>query len=44
MESPGLSEIERLRKKVGRLEGLLAVTRAMSRVHVVGELLDMIAT
>ncbi len=35
--------MERLRKKVQRLEGLLEVTRAMAQVHRVSELLEMIA-
>jgi Nif-specific regulatory protein len=39
-----LDDIERLKKKVERLEGLLSVTRAMSQVHKVTDLLDMIAT
>ncbi len=43
-ENSNLDDIERLKKKVERLEGLLSVTRAMSQVHRVSDLLDMIAT
>jgi Nif-specific regulatory protein len=39
-----MEDVDRLRKKVERLEGLLAVTRSMSQVRSVKDLLDMIAT
>jgi Nif-specific regulatory protein len=38
-----LDDIEKLKKKVGQLEGLLAITRAMAQVRKVSDLLDMIA-
>jgi len=39
-----VDDTDRLKKKVERLEGLLAVTRAMSQVRNINDLLDMIAT